>query len=70
MKYDSLKIYDLASDNCFSHKKRLPKGSGQHIVKKVNHFFWGGVKKLEVLYSSNHTIVFKFHQHVVQILIK
>ena len=26
------------------------------------------VKKLKILCSLNHTILFKFHQHVVQIL--
>ena len=27
-------------------------------------------KKHNILYGSGHTILFKFHQHVVQILIK
>ena len=37
------------------------------LPKMVNHFFF--VKKLKILYSLDHTILFKFHQHVVQILI-
>ena len=28
------------------------------------------VKKLKILYTLDHTILFKFHQHVGQILIK
>ena len=47
----------------FQSQKRLPKWC-QHFVKN-DHFF---VEKLKILFSSDHTILFKFNQHVVQIL--
>ena len=37
------------------------------LSKMFNHFF---VKKIKILYSSHRTILLKFHQHVVQTLIK
>ena len=39
------------------------------LSKTINHY-WKKKKKLKSLYSSDHTILFKFYQHVVQILIK
>ena len=39
----------------------------QRFVKYSEPFF---VKKLKILYTFDHTILFRFHQHVVQILIK
>ena len=46
----------------FQSQKRLSKWR-QHFVKNGKPFF---VKKLKILYSLDHTIFFKFHQHVVQ----
>ena len=66
LKDDSLKINSLASNIFFQSQKRVPKWR-QHFVKMINHFF---VEKLQILFSSDHTILFKFYQHVVQILIK
>ena len=39
----------------------------QRFVKNGEPFF---VKKLKIFYTLDHTILFRFHQHVVQILIK
>ena len=57
----------LASNNCFSHRNVFQNGVNT-LSKIVNHFF---VKKHNILYGSDHyTILFKCHQHVVQILTK
>ena len=44
------------------------------MLSKLNQkYFWKtrfSVKKLKILYLSDHTILFKFHQHVVQTHIK
>ena len=62
LKDDSLEINILAVNNCFSHRNIF-----QNSVNTLSTIF---VKKLKFFYSSNCTILFKFHQHVVQILIK
>ena len=49
-----------------SGEQQTPKWH-QHFAKNGYPFF---AKKLKMLYSSDHTILFKFHQHKVQIPIK
>ena len=65
MKDDSLLIDTLASNNCLSHRNVFQNGVKTFSIT-VNHF----CQKLEILYISYHTILFKLHQHVAQILIK
>ena len=63
LKDDSLLIHSLASNNYFSHRNALQ--NGVHTLSKmVSHF----VKKLKILFSLDHLILLKFHQHVVQYL--
>ena len=66
LKDASLWINSLASNNCFNHRNVLQNGINI-LSKMVIHFF---VEKLKILYTSDQTILFKFHQHVVQILFK
>ena len=49
-----------------SVKETSPKNQNgvNTLSKMVKH------KKLKIVYISNHTILFKYHLHVVQILIK
>ena len=39
----------------------------QHFVDAIENGQPFCVKKHEILYGSDHTTLFKFHQHVVQI---
>ena len=65
LKDNSLLINSLASNNCFSHRNIFQNGVNT-LSKLVNHF----LSKSSKMYSLDHTILFKVHQHVVQILIK
>ena len=53
-------------------QKCLPKWHYRLIKNgfKKSLFFFFFVKKLKILCSSDNTILFKFHQHVVQIFLK
>ena len=50
----------------FSHKNVFQNGVNA-FSKTVNPFF---AKKLKIVYILYHMILFKFHQHVIQILIE
>ena len=66
LKDDSLYVSRLASNYCFSHSNVFQNGVNT-FSKMVDHFL---SKKLIILYCLDHRILFKFHQHVVQMLIK
>ena len=64
-RWQSLNWY-FSTKQLYQSQKHLPKWR-QHFVKNC----WKVcAKKHKILYGSDHTILFKFHQHVVQILIK
>ena len=63
MKGESLLIHSLAWD--YISFKMAPTIC-QQMVNVVNDF----VKKLQILCSSDHPILFKFHQRMVKICIK
>ena len=65
LKDSSLWIKNLASNNCLT-QKRIPK-LRQRFVKNALPFSF---EKLKLLCSSNHTILFKFHQHKARVFIK
>ena len=62
MNDESLSINTVALQNCFLSQKRFPKWRKYHL-KNGEPFF---VKKLKILCIFYRTILFKFHQHVVQ----
>ena len=62
----NLSINILASNNCLCHRNLFKNGVNSFSLM-VDHFFF---KNLKILYISHSMILFKFHQHVVQILIK
>ena len=66
MKDDRFLIENLASNKCFIHSNNFQNGVNT-LSKKLIIFF---VEKINIFYSSNHMILFKFHQHAVQILTK
>ena len=65
LKDNSPLMNSLASNNCFSNRKVFQNGVNT-LYKRLTIF----VKKLKILYILDLTILFKFHQNVVQILIK
>ena len=64
MKDGSLLIDAIASNNCLCYRNVF-QNDVDSFSKTVNHFLPQKFKMLNILY---HTIVFKFHQHVVQYL--
>ena len=65
-KYISLKINSLPLNNFFS-------ATGKRLAKWRQRFFFfkwlkklGFCQKLKILYISEHTIWFKFHQYIIQ----
>ena len=75
LKDSGLKSNRIALNNCFSYRNVF-----QNVVKllskfvlKQNVFFFLLGQKAETWYGSDHTILFKFYQHMydmVQMLIK
>ena len=65
MKDDSLLINTLASNN---HVTGMASKMASMLSQNWLTFFFA--KKLKILYISYHVSIFKFHLHVVQILIK
>ena len=68
LKDDSLQINSLASNICFSCRNVF-QNSVNALSKWLTIFFSFLSKSSKILGSSDHTILFKFHQHVVHILI-
>ena len=66
MKDEGLYIIFFSIEQLFVSQEPLPKWR-QHFLKNGLSFF---AKKLKILYILYHVILFEFHQHVVQILIK
>ena len=66
LKDDSLLINTVASNICLYHGNVFQNGI-KPFSKMVNHCF---AKKNSKLCIFPDTILFKFHQHVVQIVIK
>ena len=56
------------SINCFCHSNDFQNGVNR-FLKMVNHFL-PKTQNFVYIYIYYHTILFKFHQHMVQILIK
>ena len=50
-------------------QKHLPKRHQNFLQNGGEHFFFFFDKKAQILFISYCTILFKFHQHVVQISI-
>ena len=64
LQYGSLKINNLALNNCFSHRSIFQNGVNDlsSMALKTPVFLW----KSSISCTLDHTILFKFHWHVVQ----
>ena len=64
----SLVLNTLASWNCFTCRNLFK--MALTIYQNVKHMKWLFIKELKILYSSDHPILIKFLQLVVNIVIK
>ena len=67
-KIGSVKVNNLLSNNCFSHRNVLQ--IGVNALSKMVLKDFGFCPKDQILYILDYTIWFKRRQHVVQIRIK
>ena len=67
LKDGSQKINSLSLKNCFSYRNVLQNGVNDSSKKIKNSFF---CQKVQLCYTYNQMICFKFGQHVVQMHIK